>query len=148
MLRAPNRWASFVAAPFLLLGCATTGPTDPLPYSLKEDIRLAERVDRICFTRTIDRFRENQRRTVIVTRSVDDDYLLVLRNCPQLRNAQSLALTGRTSCLRDDDRIIVSESVFDLRGPGQIGPLSCQIDAIYAWNEEAKASPDTAETLE
>ena len=126
-----------------LAACASTAdPGEPTELEKTlADPRNAGEVDRVCFTRGIDGFRDNKDQTVIVTRGVDDDYLLVLRNCPQLDRAQSLGV-GKTpgSCLRRSDRIIVSESIFDVRGPGQVGLLPCFVNGIYRWDENALAS--------
>lgn len=132
----------------LLAGCATSSgssPAEELAETLA-DARLGEPLDRVCFSRAIDGFRDNRERTVVVRRGVSDDYLLVLRSCPQLDSAQLIALTDRlgSGCLRRNDRIIVSESPTALRGIGQIGSPVCFVDSIYGWNENAAGVEDPA----
>lgn len=130
---------SLLFAAALLSACASAADPDA-PSELEQtlaDARLGEQVDRICFPRAIDGFRDNRDRTVVVRRGVSDDYLLVLRSCPQLDRAQGIALINSATCLRPFDAVIVSESVFGFRGPGQIGDPTCYVDAIYRWDEDA-----------
>ena len=134
------------AAAILLAACASTADPDA-PTEIEArlaDIRTGERVERICFSRGIDGFRDNGDRTVIVRRRLDEDYLLVMRSCPQLDRAQSLVI-AEGGCLRRNDRIIVSESAFGSRGPAQIGPATCFVDAIYRWDEAALEIAPTAD---
>ena len=124
-----------------LAACATAdrlSPAEELEATLS-DVRLGERTDRVCFKRGIDGFRDAKDRTVVVRRGVNDDYLLVMRSCPQLDRAQLIGFVDgfSGSCLTRNDRVAVSESSFALRGPGQIGPTTCFVDAIYRWNEDA-----------
>ena len=108
------------------------------------DPRLGERQTSVCFTRGFNGFRDETDDTVVVTRGVDEDYLLVMRYCPQLDRARAIGFPDGigSTCLRENDRLLVSESVFSARGPGQIGPITCQVDAIYTWDESALVEPD------
>ena len=128
-----------LASAAFLSACASSADLVSEMEDRFADPRMGERVNEICFPRGLDQFRDNRDRTVIVRRGVDDDYLLKLRSCPQLDDAQAIILPNRptSACLSQYDAIVVSESVFDTRGPAQVGPSTCFIDAIYRWDEQA-----------
>lgn len=120
-----------------LAGCASsdTPTSSERVAELLKDARVGEQVDKICFQSTIDGFRENTRDSVILTRGVSDDYLVLMKGCRDLDRAQSLGLAGRGSCLRRSDRLIVSDSAFSLSGNSPVVPDQCWVDAIYRWDD-------------
>jgi len=130
----------------LLMSCASSGPSkaDERRAILLEDVRVGEQVEEICFARQIDRYRENGRDSVVLTRGASDEFLVIIRGCPLLDRAQSIR-TGSTGCLRDMGRITVSDTVSaPLSGvPQRID--SCPVHAIYRWNEDAQDQPAVTE---
>ncbi len=130
----------------LLMSCASSGPSkaDARRAILLEDVRVGEQVEEICFSRQIDRFRENGRDSVVLTRGASDEFLLMIRGCPLLSRAQSIR-TGNRGCLRDMGNIFVSDTVSaPLSGvPQRID--TCPVHAIYRWNEDAEDQPPVTE---
>lgn len=128
----------------MLSGCATgasLSSDEELDATLASPM-LGEKVDRICFSRGIDRFSNEKRNSVVLRRSVNDEYLVVSNFCPDLDRAMSLRLDSRSGCLRRDDFIRVYQSAF---GPREGDPLvfeRCRIDAIYKWNEDDRGVDD------
>ncbi len=105
-----------------------------------EDPRKGEKVKKICFNRSIDGFSNTSRNSVVLSAGPSRDYLVKTGSCQQLRRAQSIALSSRSSCIRKGDRLIVSDSIFaDSTG---IGPERCYVKAIYKWDKRATAKPD------
>ncbi|MEM1150803.1 MAG: DUF6491 family protein [Pseudomonadota bacterium] len=129
-------FAAIASATLILASCASTGPRLEAEDYLASPA-LGEKVDRICFTRNIDRFGDATRNTLIVEEGVNDFYLIeVFGACQQLDWAQSLAFTRtRGSCLLRGDRLITFDSAFpnrsDLRFSNQ-----CTIKAIYEWDRD------------
>jgi len=138
----------------LLAACATT-PSDKPRGAAKfaEDPRLGEKVDKICFNRSIDGFSQNDRDTVVVREGVNQHYLIEVRGvCSNLRHAQSIGIDSSLSCVTRHDHLIVSTSSFSLND-GITPPDRCTIRAIYEWDEDAEVknaeedpSEETAET--
>ncbi|GLQ20141.1 DUF6491 family protein [Algimonas porphyrae] len=122
-----------------LAACATTDrPTRSETLAqLRDDPRTGEEVDRICFTRGIDSFKEESRYSVVLRRGVSDEYLVVTRSCPDLERAQSLAVNGSGSCLRRQDSIRVFTSAFGPSAGDTPGFNRCLIDRIYRWDGDA-----------
>ena len=122
----------------LAAGACATGPVDQSPpEAYADDPRLGERVDRICFGRSINGFGETTDRTIIVEARVDDHYLIeTFGYCRDLAWAQSIALDQFSSCVTTSDSLIPYDSVF---GPDRSGiaPQACRIKAIYEWNPDA-----------
>ncbi|MGB3625087.1 MAG: DUF6491 family protein [Henriciella sp.] len=135
-----------IAATALLLaaGACSTTAEDADPDAWRTDARLGEQVDRICFSSSIDNFREADRRTVIVEKGVNDEYLIeTMGNCYNLKNAMSLSLDtfGGSSCIGRGDSIYAYDSAF---GPDEtdLAPVRCPISAIYEWDEDALDQED------
>lgn len=127
------------AAIGLLSACASSPSDNPKGAAkFAEDARLGERVDRICFNRTIDGFSRSDRDTIVVSAGPSEDYLLEVRGpCTNLRHAQSIAIDSSLSCVTRLDRILVSTSAFSPRD--NLGrPQSCIISEIYEWSEGAE----------
>jgi len=131
------------AAAGLFAACATTNSDTPKGAAkFAEDPRLGEKVDRICFKRSIDGFSQNDRDTVVVTARANDTYLIEVRGgCQNLRHAQSLAIDSALSCVDRFDSLIVSTSAFSLND-NHSGPERCFIKSIYEWDEKAKKNED------
>lgn len=132
---APALTVSMIA----LAACSSTPDDNGDDDAWRTDARLGERVDRICFSRSVDGFRENTRRTLIVERGVNDEYLIeTAGSCYDLKNAQSLSFDtfGASSCISKGDSIYAYDSVF---GPDRTNTptIRCPISAIYEWHEEA-----------
>ena len=124
----------------LASACATTAPDEPKGVAkFAEDPRLGEKVDRICFNRSIDSFHSNDRDTVVVREGVNDHYLIEVRGiCPNLRRAQTIGIDAFSSCVSRNDALIVSSSPFSLNDETSIGPDRCLIRSIYKWDEDAE----------
>ncbi|WP_371395531.1 DUF6491 family protein [Fretibacter rubidus] len=131
-----------LSATFLLASCATTASDEPRGIAAFEgDARLGQQVDKICFERNIDGFSNNTKDTVVLSTGPSRDYIVSVRGiCSNLPFAQSIGLSPRTSCLRENDFIIVSESAFTLNDRSGIGPDRCYIDEIYEWDVRAEAT--------
>ena len=129
-----------------LTACATSeqGELEDPIAAFKDDPRLGERADKICFQRNIDGFSKASRKTVVLEANVNDDYLVSIRGmCPSLRNAMSIGIGTNQSCLRRGDILIVSESAFSLNDNTGTGPDRCFIDEIYRWDDDAGKSEMT-----
>lgn len=122
----------------LAAACATSEPPIKGAAAFADDPRLGKQVDEICFNRSIDGFKHNTKDTVVLTKSVSDEYLVEVRgHCRDLKYAQSIGLDSYSTCLRDQDYIIVSTSAFSLSDGTGLGPDRCYIDAIYEWDDDA-----------
>ena len=131
--------ATGAIAAIVLVACTSTAEDTEQAQDWKEDARLGEQVDRICFTRSIDNFRAATRNTVIVERGVNDEYLIeTFRSCFDLQRANSLSFDtfGGSGCLSKGDSIMAYSSAF---GPSasDLPSVKCPIRAIYEWNEDA-----------
>lgn len=142
--------ASLATAALVLAACATSSPRLDAEDFLASPA-LGEKVDRICFTRSINGFSQPTRTTVIVEEGVNDYYLIeVFGACQDLDWAQSLAFTRTTgSCLTRGDRLLAFDSVFPNRSDVRFSN-QCTIKAIYEWDrdklgEEGVTKADTAE---
>jgi len=135
------------AACFIIASCAA-GPEAKEPRGIaafKDDPRLGEQVDKICFSRNVDRFRDASRDTVILERGVSDEYLVSISGvCSNLRYAQSIGIDASQSCVYRNDVLIVSDSAFTLDEPG-FGPDRCFIDKIYRWDKDAEMPDNMGE---
>jgi len=137
---------------FIVTACASVSDTDDKPRGIAAfdgDPRLGEQVDRICFSQSIDGFSNAERDTVVLHRSHNDRYIVEVNGiCSSLRNAQTIGLDSYTSCLRENDYMIVSESAFSLNDNIGPGPDRCLIDKMYRWDEKAKAEDDETDDSE
>lgn len=131
-----------LAAAGVLGACQSPGlDDDPEDFmSYRDDARLGERVDRICFTRNISGFGETTDDTVIVEAGVNDYYLIkTFGRCADLEYANSMSFDQFNEiCLSEGDGIIPYDSAF---GPDAAGlpPRSCLIDEIYNWHPDRGA---------
>ena len=141
---------SAIAALSLIGAAACTTAENATPEQLTAseaaDPRLGEQVDKICFTSSIDNFRDNTRRSVIIEKGANDEYYVeTMGSCFDLEDAISLAFDSSPAggCLSRGDYLIAFDSVFGTDHSG-IAPQRCPIAAIYEWNEDA-AEAETSE---
>lgn len=151
MLRDKSLPMVYAGMVFLLSACATVangGDDDRVRGAEKfaEDPRLGERVDRMCFTSTIDGFSQPDEDTVVLRASASRHYLVETSACFNLERALSIGLDSRTSCASRGDRLIVSDSAFPSRSNTGTSVDSCLITAIYEWDDDAdEEAEETAE---
>lgn len=132
------------SALLVLAGCATDDATTKTAEAETVDPRRGDEVDRLCFARNINGFGETTRNSVVVSEGLDQYLVETFRGCFDLDDAQSLAIDSSLSCLTRGDRITGFDSVF---GPDNTRPRSyaCTVKAIYEWDDEAEAAPETEE---
>ncbi len=124
----------------LLSACASGTETAPEPRGVAKfagDPRLGEQVSSICFASSIRGFSGATRDTVVLAEGNDHYLVETFGGCMRLRNAQQVGIAEGTGCLRQSDRLIVSESLFgeDEGGRAQ----TCSVKSIYKWDPKAKA---------
>lgn len=129
----------------LLASCASGAADTSGPQGFAEDVRLGDRVDRICFGRSIDGFSQATRQTVVVEAGVNDYYLIeTFGACNDLDWAQSIQFDQATSCVTTGDSLIAYTSAFGPR-ESDMAPRRCPIRAIYEWDPDAEdAAGDNA----
>jgi len=132
----------FLPAILIIAGCSSVSENADKPRGIAAfdgDPRLGAQVDKICFSRSIDGFTDAKRDTIVLHRSHNDRYIVEVNGiCPSLRHAQTVGLDSYSSCVRENDYLIVSESAFTLNDSMSHGPDRCLIDKIYRWDEKAK----------
>ena len=132
---------TFAAMLFILSACATADQTEKI--SPLDDPRLGEKVDRLCFTSSIDSFGETTRNTVVVREGFDHYLIETYGGCLDLDWAQSIALDSFSGCLTRGDEVFAFDSPF---GPDRTDrPISCTVKAIYKWNLDAEAESEEDE---
>jgi hypothetical protein len=127
----------FVAAcASALVAACTTPPTETA--EAKPDPRQGKEVRQICFNQQIRNWRENDRRSIIVEKGVNEEYKLdLIGTCEPSDAFLSVGLVSRVgggTCLSSGDRLVT-----DARYDG-----SCSIRRIYEWHKdatEASAAP-------
>ncbi len=117
----------------LVAGCAAVPSAEEREARLAAEIeaRQGEQIDRICFSRSIDSWREFGDDDVLVREGVNDWYRLELSGTcdPGLAlTTIGLRTSGGSSCLHRGDRVVTNTNGF----PGR-----CFITAIYEWDEAA-----------
>ncbi len=139
------RKAVIFAASAFLAACSSTAVTQPRESAFAGDPRLGERVDRVCFSSTIDNFMDATDRTIVIERGVNDKYLIeTVGRCPDLEWAQSIAISASGTCLTRFDELFASESAFGVRGALGRPVKRCVIGSIHTWHPE-RAEPPTGE---
>ncbi|MAF58513.1 DUF6491 family protein [Ponticaulis sp.] len=151
MLRDKSLPMVYAGMVFLLSACATVangGEGDAQQVSgaakFADDPRLGERVDRMCFTSTIDGFSQPDEDTVVLRASASRHYLVETASCFNLDRALSIGIDSRTSCAGRGDRLIVSDSIFPGRTSTATSVDSCLITAIYEWDDDADEEAEEA----
>jgi hypothetical protein len=120
---------------FVAAACTTpaTQTADATP-----DPRQGAEVRQICFNQQIRNWRENDRRSIIVEKGVNEEYKLDLIGTCQPDDAflriGLVSRVGAGTCLSSGDRLI-TDSDFD---------GSCSIRRIYEWNKDATAATTAA----
>ncbi|WP_290751143.1 DUF6491 family protein [Henriciella sp.] len=125
--------ATFYFGAAAIAEAPTLGPADYL-----NDVRLGEKVDRICFRDQVDDFREGTESTIILERGAKDYLVETEEPCGELDGAQTLSLNNAFSsgrCITTHDQFYASQNRFS-----SVGDTSdlCRIKAIYRWNEDAR----------
>lgn len=135
------KWICAMAGAALLAGCQTSEEYAEAESRLEAEIaaKQGERVDRICFTRSVRGWRELGDDAVLLRRGVNDWYQVNLSGTCQPEWAfNAIAVRTRpagSSCISRGDRIDTPDA-----------PISgsCLITEIYEWNEDAEV-PETQE---
>ena len=117
------------AAVLLATACQSGGPGTETADA-EPDIRQGEEVSQICFSSQIRNWRENDRKSVIVEKGVNEEYKLELVGACDPQSAfLSIGIVSRggMSCLSRGDTLVTDDSFGG----------SCSIRRIYKWNEDA-----------
>jgi len=136
-----NRFTAAFAV-IAMVGCATTQQQPRRTLSaadgftaLKNDIRIGERVNRICFAGQINEHRGKTIDTVIVKSGLNREFILeTAGTCANLKDAQSVELEDGFSCLAQSDSLLVYGSASNPDSP--FSEERCTINSIHRWNEE------------
>ncbi len=124
--------------------CASTDKNERKPRgiaALQNDPRLGEEVDKICFSRNISGFESLDERTIILRRNVKDRYVVeTYGTCTDLDSAWEIALDSFSSCIRKQDRIILT------RTTSRPFNRTCHIKSIHKWNR--KANNEASDNME
>lgn len=118
------------AAVLMAAACQSPAGTDSEMADAEPDIRQGEEVSQICFSGQIRNWRENDRKSVIVEKTHNDEYKLdLIGTCDptQAFTTVGLVTRGASSCLSRGDRLVTDENFGG----------SCSIRRIYKWNEDA-----------
>jgi hypothetical protein len=119
----------------LLVASCTTPPTETA--EAKPDPRQGKEVRQICFNQQIRNWRENDRRSIIVEKGVNEEYKLdLIGTCePEdaFLNIGLISRVGGGSCLSSGDKLVT-----DARFDG-----SCSIRRIYEWHKDAAKTAET-----
>lgn len=129
-----------VAATLIFGGAANAETPDAAPNDYLSDVRLGDKVDRICFRDQINDFRDGTETTIIVERGAKDYLIETEKPCNELDGAQTISLNNAFSsgrCVTSYDRFSASKNTStSASDPAYL----CRIQAIYEWNEDALES--------
>lgn len=126
----------------VISACATGASDQSAPEAYADDPRLGERVDRICFGRSINGFGETTSRTIVLNAGVNEHYLVeTFGPCQDLDWAQSVSFDQFSSCLSEADSIIPYDSAFGPRA-NDFPAQRCSIKAIYEWDPDAETAAE------
>lgn len=124
--------------------CASSGESANTADGIdafKDDARLGEPVNEICFNRQIDGFSDARRKTVILSTGVSKDYIVEVKGlCHNLDFAQSISVDASLSCVRRGDSLIVSDSAFGPDNGAGLGTDRCYINRIHKWDKKAESA--------
>ncbi len=113
----------------LLFAACSTPPAQTA--DAKPDARQGKEVRQVCFNQQIRNWRDNDRRSIIIEKGVNDEYKLDLIGTCQPQDAfLNIGLVSRVgggSCLSTGDKLVT-----DTRYDG-----SCSIRRIYEWHKDA-----------
>ena len=136
---------------FLLSACATVAnggdeavDTVRGAERFAEDERLGERVDRMCFTSSIDGFSDAEDDTIVLRASASRHYLVETTSCHNLDWAQSVAIDSHSSCATRGDRLIVYDTAFPTHSNDGLRTQRCLITGIYEWDPDAGEETEEA----
>lgn len=125
------RTRSAAALALIAIGCSTT---EGSRTDVEADPRLGETVSQICFTSQIRNWRPHDDRSIIVRKSINEEYRLELAGCCDPEEAfMSVGLISRVGgglCLGRGDRLVT-----DARPSGG----DCLITRINEWHEDRVA---------
>lgn len=128
---------------------STPDSEDDKPLTLEEalaDPRVGDKTDRLCFSRSINGFREwDGPDGVILTKGASDDYLVtVTGSCLTIDRAQAIGVDERFGggCLTRGDYLVVSDTPFARRSSDPFSIDRCLITGIYEWDEDKAASDE------
>lgn len=126
------RYFIAACASALLAAACTTPPAETA--EAKPDPRQGKEIRQICFNSQIRNWRENDRKSIIVEKGVNDEYKLELIGTCEPEDAfLNIGLVSRVgggSCLSSGDQLVT-----DTRYDG-----SCSIRRIYEWHKDAKTA--------
>lgn len=134
------KWVLAVMGATALAGCQTAEQYADRENRLQAEIaaRQGAEVNQICFTRSIDGWRELGDDALLVREGIDDWYKLDLAGvCAPDWAFNAIAIETRTgsSCLTRGDHVTIPNSPLDGR---------CTIMSIHEWDEEAEV-PEAAQ---
>lgn len=133
-----------------LTACASAADSTPKPKGAekyKDDPRLGEQVDKVCFASNIDSFGDNTRDTFTVREGFDHYLIEVFGSCVPLQHAMTIRMLPKTSCLRKGDNVVVSDTLLGGAAEGAFTSQRCMVDKIYKWDPKAKdKAPDTEDS--
>ncbi len=122
-----------IACSSVLLAAACTTPATETAEA-KPDPRQGAEVRQICFNQQIRNWRENDRRSIIVEKGVNEEYKLdLIGTCEPDDAFLRIGLVSRVgggTCLSSGDKLVTDS---DIGG-------SCSIRRIYEWNKDAGAA--------
>ncbi len=121
------------------LSACSTSSTEEAAADPKEDPRRGEKVNKICFARSIDSFSMASKNSVVLRKGVNQEFLVITSGCYQLRNAQRISVDSTTGCVTRGDYLIVSEDLF--ANSTTLRPERCVIREVYEWNKKAPDEP-------
>lgn len=122
-----------------ITACASTEAGEREPRGIAayaNDPRLGEQVNKICFAHSIDGFNGLDERTVILSDGPRKKYIAeTFGPCHDLDYAWEIALSSHSSCLRDNDKLIITRGA----GVPNSDPITrtCYIKNIYKWDPKA-----------
>lgn len=129
------KWMCAIVGAAVLAGCQTAEEYAAAESRLQSEIaaKQGQRVDRLCFTRSINGWRELGKKAVLIEKGVNDWYKLdLLGTCQPEWAFNAIALKTRpagSSCLSRGDEIATFDQPID---------GDCVITAIYEWDEDAE----------
>ena len=146
MIKA-SRAAGVVA--FLAIAACATGSEQAEPIDPKDDPRVGEKVERICFRSNINGFQDWDRgEGIILQRGVRDMFLVTFNGpCRIANRAQRVGFNSRfatAGCVEDIDSLYLAEGIG--RSSDRFSSQQCLINEIYEYgvpDDDASEDDDT-----